>query len=177
MAKKKPLPVWNVLYHNVNARTLGYVNIFSFGHFDHVFKTLKKMIKDFKKTVKDIPLQQVWLDHQSELKELEKAMTEFVDHHLLRCFWAKCEYEVTVGTWPPTRNYDRIKACMKELAKDDSRWYYDVHNIARVFNVASDVDLKLDIYKQITVNFSPFMNILLDYVGYNDYIDDLKRGE
>jgi hypothetical protein len=68
--------VWNVFYHNSNAKKIEFFNIFDHWKFkEEVEKALKK---------------------SKTREELEKA----VKSELMRYFWSKYEWEVLITPWP-----------------------------------------------------------------------------
>ena len=72
--------VWNVFYHNSNAKKIEFFNIFDHWRFrEGVEKALKK---------------------SKTREELEGA----VKSELMRCFWSKYEWEVLITTFPANEN-------------------------------------------------------------------------
>lgn len=76
MSEKNNELVWNVFYHNSNAKKIEFFNIFDHWKFkEEVEKALKK---------------------SKTKEELEKA----VKSELMRYFWSKYEWEVLITTFP-----------------------------------------------------------------------------
>lgn len=175
MAKKK-IPVWKVLYEDFNRKHISYVNVFEFYQFSGIFNELKKILSKFKKTWKDTNLTTMYLDHQADIQELRTTLLDTLDSRLVYAFWAKCEYEVIVSTWPPHFDYDAAVKRIKKLKAENNDWHKDVNSVASVLNVGQGPELKIDIYKQITANYASFQEVVLNYIGYNDYVADMERG-
>lgn len=71
---------WNVLHENFNARKIESFNIFDHYSFNEDVKKLFKKYKD---------------DKEKFEEELIRSLKYY--------FWAKCEWEVIVSDWPPSK--------------------------------------------------------------------------
>lgn len=71
-------------------------------------------------------------------------------------FWAKCEYEIVLTSWPYGVNKSNIEKAAKELEDYALRWG---HYPLRV-GIDLEVSEKIDIYDQLRLNWDRFV----DYV-------------
>lgn len=72
--------IWNVFHENFNAKCIEVVNIFDhFGFREDCRKAARKY------------------------KDDREKFTEEVRRSLMYFFWAKCEHEIILSSWPPAR--------------------------------------------------------------------------
>lgn len=71
---------WNVLYENFNARKIESFNIFDHYSFNEDVKKLFRKYKDDRKTFEE---------------EVLSSLRYY--------FWSKCEWEIIVSDWPPSK--------------------------------------------------------------------------
>ena len=83
-------------------------------------------------------------------KLTKEAFAEKVDNLLRYCFWARCEYEIVITSWPTFIEKNEAFRISDEFAKRDH--YREVVNL--------DVGEKVDIYTQVKLNFDLFLNYL-----------------
>lgn len=127
--------VYNVYYRSSNNNKIVKFNIFN-----HI---------DFYKAV---------LDNIKKYKNKEE-FAEAVRKDLLYYFWCKYEYEVVITSWPvyiTSNELNKINKLKEEFIKDYNREQY--HHF-----IKPDVELKIDIYEQVMMNF----NIFIDYIWNN----------
>ena len=87
---------YNVYIENPNARKIETYNIFDYPDLEHKFKELKKKHKNDKETF---------------LKEIE--------HELMYRFWSKCEWEITLSSWPPSKKFNDEKIDVYQQIKQN----------------------------------------------------------
>lgn len=120
-------PTFKVLYDNFNKNTIEYRNWFDFGQWSVIkkslYKTIKKMrgleklysykigFNEIQPEVKKLFEKELWNIEYKKCKSLDDLIEYAVEKSLERqCsyyFWAKCEYEVIVSSWPPKDGSDR----------------------------------------------------------------------
>ena len=123
---------WNVFNEDFNSREIGVYNIFNHCRFA---ESVKKLLKE---------------------KITKEEFAEKLRRELSYNFWAKCEYEVVITSWPPyidKKELDRLNAEYEEYNTKWGRYPYKI-------NVCPDVGKKIDIYSQVMLNF----NVFCDYV-------------
>lgn len=171
MGRRQVLPVWNVYVSNMHDERVEIVNIYTMAQFMAIVKKMKGMLAKFKRKWKNVPIEQVVLDHPVELDELKNQLEEYLHDMLIYCFRAKCEYEACVTPYPPRYDYKQAKEEIKALARDDTRWYFDIHNIDHIVNAYREGETRIDIYSQVRMNYEPFKQIVMEYIGYNEYLN------
>ena len=104
---------------------------------------------DFKEDVEEIDIKNIsYKDFKNRLDRLT-----------LYYFWSKCEYEVVITSWPPFITKEEAYKMMNQFEKDSKRYGRE----ALVVNANLEVGEKIDIYKQLHLNWDAFC----DYV-YNE---------
>lgn len=78
---------WNVYIENINARRIEVYNIFDYGN-GYLLDELKKM------------------KNESESKE---EFLDKMDRELKYRFWSKCEWEIILSDWPPSKKFNEKK--------------------------------------------------------------------
>lgn len=161
MAKK--LPVWNVYYKGWSDPRVHTVNVFTFGQFDSIFKSLKKILRKLRKETKDLSGREA--DRARE--RIRKALSDELHGDLVYYFWSKCEYEIIMSEWPEHYDCDRAGEKAAEFASQDPEWYKDHDKVSRVLYAAdTGHDVKVDIFSQIDANYEHFLRVVFEYIGF-----------
>ncbi len=120
-------PTFKVLYEDFNKNDIQFVNWFEFGQWSVIKKelnTLKKKLRKFEKLyshkigfdeiqpeIKKFFEKNVWSVEYKKCKSLDDLIEYALEERLKRLcmyyFWAKCEYEVIVSSWPYREGSDR----------------------------------------------------------------------
>lgn len=120
-------PTFKVLYEDFNKNEIQFVNWFEFGQWSVIKKelnTLKKKLRKFEKLyshkigfdeiqpeIKKFFEKHVWSVEYKKCKSLDDLIEYALEERLKRMcmyyFWAKCEYEVIVSSWPYREGSDR----------------------------------------------------------------------
>lgn len=125
---------WNVFMENFNLGKIEIFNIFNSARF---YEGVKKLVK--KNLQKD--------EFSKELKS-----------ELMYSFWGKCEYEIIIADYPTFITVKELERLNEERKNDDEK------NKKRYrYGVNLDVEKKVDIYEQVMLNWSVF----LEYVWEN----------
>ena len=137
---------WNVYTENFNGRTIEEHNIFN--HYGLVNSLLDKyneiiLSKMTKDTSRNEAIALLESNKEVFIEELKGDLGYY--------YWAKAEWEAVITTWPPYIDTNEIK----RIVKEDSE---NAHNYRTYVNV--DVGEKVDVYKQIQLNWDHF----IDYV-------------
>lgn len=123
---------WTVYRYDINKREIVEFNIFDHWRFEEDVK------KDLRRC---------------------KAKEEFAEklkNHLMYYFWSKCEYEIVITSWVPyitKSELDRLNSEREKTLKEYGREPGSLY-------VNPDVGEKIDIYEQVKLNWSVFV----DYV-------------
>ena len=131
---KKNKLCWNVFRHDCNKKEIVTYNVLS----EHMVDELKKKKKK--------------CSSKEEFSEQLKRV-------MMYYFWSKSEHEVVITNWP-------VHVNMKELDKISSEreaFYKERGRDPYCLYVNPDVSSKIDIYKQLEINWDKF----LDYVWNN----------
>lgn len=124
---------WNVFNYNINAHKIEIFNIFDHYSFNRDVLKLKK--------TKGIT---------------KEAFEERLRRELSYYFWSKYEYETVITTFPPYMKQDELIKVVTECESfHKERGRYPIHA-----NVCLEVGEKIDIYQQVMLNWSVFV----DYV-------------
>ena len=126
---------WYVYYHDINKQKIVTFNIFDHCRFDEsVRKSLKKT------NDKDVFAKKLKGD-------------------LLYYFWAKCEYEVIITSFPTYITTNELDSLNKkrELCKEK------YNKNPKRLDVNLETEIKIDVYSQVMNNW----NVFLDYVWNN----------
>lgn len=125
--KLQKKPKFNILYEDFNKNEIRFVNWFDFGQWSVIKKELTKLIVKMKKLdrlcsykigfgdiqpeIKKFFEKEVWNVKYKRCKNLDElieyAVESRLDHLCTYYFWAKCEYEVIVSSWPPRDGSER----------------------------------------------------------------------
>lgn len=104
---------------------------------------------DFKEDVEEIDIKNIsYKDFKNQLDRLT-----------LYYFRSKCEYEIVITSWPPFITKEDAYKMMNQFEKDSKRYERE----PLVINANLEVGEKIDIYKQLHLNWDAFC----DYV-YNE---------
>ena len=131
----KPALEWNVFRENWNTKTIRKFNIFS----HEVFK-------------KEILLA---LEKSKSKEELSKMVQSIAMYY----FWAKCEYEIMLTSWPPSITKEEAKEIQLSVEESEARHKH----LPRVFGVELAVSSKVDVYEQLLLNWDRFIDYLYDW--------------
>ena len=97
---------------------------------------------DFKEDVEEIDIKNIsYKDFKNQLDRLT-----------LYYFWSKCEYEIVITSWPPFITKEDAYKMMNQFEKDSKRYERE----ALVVNANLEVGEKIDIYKQLHLNWDAF---------------------
>ncbi len=139
---------WNVFVRDFNSNEIVVRNIFHYNWI--VTNNIIKIYKEHKKK----PL----------------TFDEFagkVRQALMHEYWSRCEYETVITSWPPyveNAEIDRLNKEREEHIKEWGKFYRT--------NVNLSVGEKIDVYAQIMLNWSHFINYLWNNI---DLIKKLKE--
>lgn len=131
----KPALEWNVFHENWNAKKIEKFNVFSHG--------------TFKKEVLEA------LEKSKSKEELSKTVQSAAMYY----FWAKCEYEIMLTSWPPSITKEEAKEIQLCVEESEARHKH----LPRVFGVELAVSSKVDIYEQLLLNWDRFIDYLYDW--------------
>lgn len=86
--------------------------------------------------------------------DFEKFEKE-VDLSLMYFYWSKCEWEVVVTSFPPYINNEELEKLIRE--RDEC-----IKNFGRFIRTYTNLETteKVDVYKQVRMNWKPFINYL-----------------
>ena len=121
---------WNVYYEDINAKAIKPFNVFQ----HHGFR------EDVEEAMKKS------LTYEKFSHEIKRSAQYY--------FWSKSEYEVVITSWPPYINHDEYNRITEEMAKRD---YTQTH---RPLNIRPVVGEKIDIFDQLMLNWSRFIDYL-----------------
>lgn len=130
----KPTLEWNVFHENWSAGKIESFNVFSHG-------TFKKDVLEALETYED-------------KEELSKAIKSIAMYY----FWAKCEYEVIITSWPPFITKEEAKELKLSVEKCEAH-----SKFPNVFNIELATSSKVDVYKQLLLNWDRFIDYLYDW--------------
>lgn len=92
----------------------------------------------------------LFYDSCVEAKKKHKNFLDFskrINELLMWCFWGKYEYEITITSFPPY------------IGKEEINRISNLKSIC-IENVSLEVEEKIDVYTQIMLNWSQFINYL-----------------
>lgn len=139
---------WNVFVRDVNSSEIVVRNIFHYNWI--VTNDIIKIYKEHKK-------------NPMTPNEFEERVKRALQHE----YWARCEYETVITSWPPyveNAEIDRLNKERVEHLKECGKFYRT--------NVNLSVGEKIDVYTQIRLNWKQF----IDYLWNNiDLIKKLKE--
>ena len=95
-----------------------------------------------------------------------EEFANYIRNSLQYCYWAKCEYETIITSWPPyieNEELDRLNNEKTERIQESGNFY-------RV-SVHLNVGYKIDIYTQIMMNWDRF----IDYIWSNKHLITKKK--
>lgn len=86
--------------------------------------------------------------------DFEKFEKE-VDLSLMYFYWSKCEWEVVVTSFPPYISNEELESLSKERSEA-------IENYGRFIRTYVNLETaeKVDVYKQVRMNWKPFINYL-----------------
>ena len=126
---------WNVFKENVNSKKIEVFNIFN--HYK------------FKESVIDI------------LKNTENRIefAEEIKSKLRYYYWAKCEWEVIITSWPCHVDLEEVKRINAEIEEAKEKYGRVNYRVS----MAPSVGRKVDIYEQVLLNFDRFIDYLWEF--------------
>lgn len=131
----KPALEWNVFHENWSAGKIEIFNVFSHGSF-------KKDVLEAFETYED-------------KEELSKAIKSIVMYY----FWGKCEYEVTITSWPPSITKEEAKEIQSRIEENEMRY----NCLPRLLDIELATSSKVSIYEQLLLNWERFIDYLYDW--------------
>ena len=139
---------WNVVVVDFNSREVVGRNVF---HYNWI--VTNDIIKIYK-------------EHKKKPLTFDE-FAEKVKRALINEYWSRCEYEIVITSWPPYVENDEIDRLNKEREEHLKEWgkFYRT-------NVNLSVGEKIDVYTQIMLNWSHFINYLWNNI---DLIKKLKE--
>lgn len=124
---------WNVYRDNWNADKIEVFNVFKHSSFN---KDIQELLKK-----KDIS--------REEFEESVKRSAQYY-------FWAKCEYEIILTSWPTRVTQEGLK----EMEEESNEFYERNGKFPLAVHPNLAVASKIDIYDQIMLNFKSFTEYL-----------------
>lgn len=104
-------------------------------------------------------------DFEDNFDEFSKAVKEALMHE----YWSRTEYEIIISPWPSHIDENELKRLNQELKENKARYSNSTYNFVHP-NIPGSV--KIDIYEQILMNWSNFIN----YLWTNKhYIKEFKK--
>lgn len=137
---------WKVFNEDINKRKIVEYDVFTHYNF---LKGLSKVFKDIDKLEKT----------EESQKKIEAEFNERVRRECLYYFWGKCEWEVVLTSWPPYITVEEIDRLNKEIEDHVKNW----GSPARVVSPNLDIDMKIDVYDQLQLNWSIFLQYVKDH--------------
>ena len=124
--------IWNVFKHNFNSGAIEIFNIFNHWCFkEDVERSLKKC-------------------------NTKEEFSEELNDHLLYYYWSKCEYEIVITSFPTSI----IQQEYEKLTLDYDKYIYLYKHSPYKLYIDPDVQLKVDIYSQVMLNFDVFVDYI-----------------
>lgn len=137
---------WKVFNEDINKRKIVEYDVFTHYNF---LKGLSKVFKDIDKLEKT----------EESQKKIEIEFNERVRRECLYYFWGKCEWEVVLTSWPPYITVEEIDRLNKEIEDHVKNW----GSPARVVSPNLDIDMKVDVYDQLQLNWNIFLQYVKDH--------------
>lgn len=137
---------WKVFNEDINKRKIVEYDVFTHYNF---LKGLSKVFKDIDKLEKT----------EESQKKIEAEFNERVRRECLYYFWGKCEWEVVLTSWPPYITVEEIDRLNKEVEDHVKNW----ESPARVVSPNLDIDMKIDVYDQLQLNWNIFLQYVKDH--------------
>lgn len=126
---------WKVIMEELDSRKIIFYDLFASGHWEQVARKIKE----------DSVTREEW-EKRFRLR-------------LQSQYWARCEYEVVVTSWPPYIKVGDIQKLQDEVADREKAWGSKPLKV----NITPTVQRKIDIFEQLDMNWSVFA----DYVWNN----------
>ena len=137
---------WKVFNEDINKRKIIEYDVFTHYNF---LKGLSKVFKDIDKLEKT----------EESQEKIEAEFNERVRRECLYYFWGKCEWEVVLTSWPPYITVEEIERLNKEIEDHVKNW----GSPARVVSPNLDIDMKIDVYDQLQLNWNIFLQYVKDH--------------
>lgn len=158
---------WNVYVNQINDKKINLYNVFN--HCSYV-ESLNKVFKQFNEIKKEnsLTLEQVPKDWSVKkfnalAKKLESESDRFFENEIRLqtqyYFWAKCEWEVVITSWPPYIDVEQIDQLKAKVEEHDSKYSWKQLRI----DVSPTVGEKIDVYDQLRANWEQFILYIKDH--------------
>ena len=129
---------WMVYKEDFNRKRIVKSNVFNYVGF---LEGCKKAYRKYKQ--------------DDQVKDLEKEIRGLAMYY----FWAKCEYEIMITSWPPSITKEEAKEIQLCVEENEARYKH----LPRVFGVELAVSSKMDIYGQLLLNWDRFIDYVYDW--------------
>lgn len=123
---------WYVYRQDFNTRKIEKFNVFNHGRFRYDVQRL--------------------LDGE-EVYVSGDTFSEKLRHLTMYFFWAKCEYEVVITSWPPRITEDEFVRLETAFQQYENDWGHSPASMDVRFTVGE----KIDIYDQLMLNWDAFV--------------------
>lgn len=103
----------------------------------------------------DIFRSKYWVKVARELKErypIFQAWSDAFRTRLMSQYWARCEYEVVVTSWPVYIETEDIEKLKKEVEDREKTWGSKPYRV----NISPTVARKIDVFEQLDANWGVF---------------------
>ena len=127
---------YKVFRENLNSRKIEEYDIFKGGHWEEVARKLKQECID--------------------RAEWEKCFRV----KLMSMYWCRSEYEIILTSWPPYITAEEVDRLQEELKDREKTW----GSRAVKVNVNLSTEEKIDIFRQIDMNWRVFANYVWENV-------------
>ena len=125
---------WNVFVEDSNRKEIKTYNVLNAG----IMAEIRKRTKNIKKKV----------DFEAEVKSI-----------LMYYYWSKCEWEIIITSWPTHISIEELNRLKAELKEHVVKY----RNVPIGLCPRLDVGEKIDVFKQIEINW----DIFIDYLWNN----------
>ena len=155
MSKQSKKLTWNVYREDFNGRKIEIYNVLGTGYMEDKLKGFKKKFKKELKTHSATTCCEVGLNDKWVKEYKEKVFAEELKNAIQYQYWARCEYEVVITSWPPYLTMEEMDRLNKEEVREGR------------YRVCPEMEIaeKIDIYDQVRLNWDVFV----DYV-WNNYM-------
>ena len=154
--------IWNV--YSENSGKIESYNIFDNFNF---LKDLKNMFEDISKEASRYRDEYKFDSEAKSILDMDayqQHMLNFEDESLHKIcryhFWAKCEHEITLTSWPPHITRENLI----KLIVEDAEYQEKYKHAAFSYSLELDVAKKVDIYAQLQLNWDIFKEYIFTNV-------------
>lgn len=134
---------WNVFVENFNGRKMEIHNVFDHGRFfESLVNDKKEMEKKFGVKAKDL------MDSEEAFKFFEEKVKGTFFYY----YGSKCEWEIVLTSWPPYVEAEELDRLVKEKDEHIEKYGYFYRT-----NLNLDIGAKVDVFDQVSINWSNFM--------------------